>query len=83
MTNSFRWKASAPKHRAATRNRAPGGGGGRERLGHRAALRKWSKNNRKDVREYNKLYTEKKRIEKQYDEWNDTLRELGYVDLIK
>ena len=51
MTNSFRWKASAPKHRAATR--------------------KWYKNNRKDAREYNKLYAEKKRIEKQYDEWND------------
>ena len=81
MTNSFRWKASAPKHRAATRNRAPGGGGGRERLGHRAAARKWCKNTRKDALEHNtvfKLYTEKKRIEKQYDEWNYTLRELGY-----
>ena len=53
-------------------------------LKHLAATRKWYKNNRmatpavKNVREYNKLYTEKKRIEKQSDEWNDTLRELGY-----
>ena len=75
MTNSFRWKASAPKHRAATRYRAP------SRVGGRRSTSWWVKNTRKDGLEHqqlNKLYTEKKRIEKQYDEWNDTLRELGY-----
>ena len=71
MTNSFRWKASAPKHRAATRYRAPG------RVGGRRSTSWWVKNNRKDVREYNKLYTEKKRIEKQYDEWNDKEVSIG------
>ena len=46
-------------------------------LKHLAATRKWYKNNRmatpavKNAREYNKLYAEKKRIEKQYDKWND------------
>ena len=43
-----------------------------------ASARKWYKNNPDKVREYSRKYAEKKRIEKQYDEWNDTLRELGY-----
>ena len=68
MTNSL-------KHRAATGGNTHSSSA---RLRRSAATRKWYKNNRKDAREYNKLYTEKKRIEKQYDEWNDTLRELGY-----
>ena len=49
----------------------------------RDEARKWRKNNPEKSREYSRKNNEKKRIEKQYDEWNDTLRELGYVDLIK
>ena len=49
----------------------------------RADARKWRKNNPKKALEYARKYTENKRIKKAYDEWNDTLRELGYFDLIK
>ena len=49
----------------------------------RADALKGRKNNPEKSREYSRKNNEKKRIEKQYDEWNDTLRELGYVDLIK
>ena len=49
----------------------------------RADARKWRKNNPEKALEYARKYTENKRIKKAYDEWNDTLRELGYFDLIK
>jgi len=49
----------------------------------RADARKWRKNNPEKALEYARKYTENKRIKKAYDEWNNTLRELGYFDLIK
>ena len=49
----------------------------------RADARKWRKNNPERAHEYAIKYREDKRIKKAYDEWNDTLRELGYFDLIK
>jgi len=48
----------------------------------RASNRVWRKKNPEKVREYNAKYNDAKRIEKAYDEWNDTLRELGYGDLV-
>ena len=42
----------------------------------------WRKKNPEKVREYNAKYNDAKRIENAYDEWNDTLRELGYGDLV-
>ena len=42
----------------------------------------YRKRNPEKVREYSRKYSDKKCIEKEYDEWNDTLRELGYADLI-
>ena len=49
----------------------------------RADARKWRKNNPEMANEYAIKYREDNRIKKAYDEWNDTLRELGYFDLIK
>ena len=74
MNNSLKQR----RYRAATGGNTHSSSARLRRI---AATRKWYKNNRKDALEHNtvfKLYTEKKRIEKQYDEWNDTLRELGY-----
>ena len=48
----------------------------------RDAARKWRKNNPEKLREYSRKYSDKKCIKIKYDEWNDTLRELGYADLI-
>jgi phosphoribosylformimino-5-aminoimidazole carboxamide ribonucleotide (ProFAR) isomerase len=48
----------------------------------RAAVKNWRENNSEKVREYNRKYNDKKCIEKECAEWNDTLRELGYADLI-
>ena len=42
----------------------------------------WRKKNPEKVREYNAKYNDAKRIENAYNEWDDTLRELGYGDLI-
>ena len=49
----------------------------------------WRKKNPEKVREYNVKYSaanriknDEKRIENEYNEWNDTLRELGYGDLV-
>ena len=53
--------ANSLKHRAATGGNTHSSSA---RLRRSAATRKWHKNNRKDAREYNKLYTEKKRLEK-------------------
>ena len=49
----------------------------------RADARKWRKDNPERAREYSIKYREDKRIKKEYNEWNDTLCELGYFDLIK
>ena len=49
----------------------------------RADARKWRKNNPERAREYAIKYVEDKRIKKEYNEWNNTLIELGYFDLIK
>lgn len=49
----------------------------------RAADRKWRKNNPDRVREYAIKYREDNRIKKEYDEWNNTLIELGYGDLCR
>ena len=48
----------------------------------RTDAREWRKNNPEKVRADNTKYNEAKRIEKEYNEWNDTLRELGYGDLV-
>ena len=48
----------------------------------RAASVTWRKKNPKKVRAYNAKYNDAKRIENAYNEWDDTLRELGYGDLI-
>jgi DNA-binding transcriptional regulator GbsR (MarR family) len=55
----------------------------------RALLLVWRKKNPEKVREYNAKYSaanriknDAKRIENEYNEWNDTLRELGYGDLV-
>tara|TARA_Y100000034_G_scaffold45841_1_gene56284 strand:- start:478 stop:738 length:261 start_codon:yes stop_codon:yes gene_type:complete len=48
----------------------------------RAMQREWRKNNPEKIRAYNAKYNDAKRIKKAYAEWNDTLRELGYADLI-
>ncbi len=42
----------------------------------------WRKKNPKKVRAYNAKYNDAKRLEREYAEWDDTLRELGYADLI-
>ena len=42
----------------------------------------WRKKNPEKVRTRNAEYREAKRIENAYNEWNDTLRELGYGDLV-
>ena len=47
----------------------------------RANARKWRKNNPERAREYAIKYVEDKRIKKEYNEWNNTLIELGYSDL--
>ena len=52
------------------------------RASNRKANAVWRKKNPEKVREYNAKYNDAKRIEKAYDEWNDTLRELGYGDLV-
>ena len=49
----------------------------------RAASRKWVKNNPERAREYSIKYREDNRIKKAYNEWNDTLIELGYSDLCR
>jgi hypothetical protein len=49
----------------------------------RAAAAAWRKKNPEKVRAYNAKYNDAKRIENAYNEWNDTLRELGYGDLVK
>ena len=48
----------------------------------RAAAVMWRKKNPEKVSEYNAKYNDAKRIENAYNEWDDTLRELGYGDLI-
>ena len=48
----------------------------------RASNKNWRKNNPEKVREYDRKYNDEKRIKKEYAEWNSTLRELGYADLI-
>ena len=52
------------------------------RASNRKANAVWRKKNPEKVREYNAKYNDAKRIENAYDEWNDTLRELGYGDLV-
>ena len=47
----------------------------------RDSTKKWRENNPERVWEYNRKYRDKKCIEKEYAEWNDTLIELGYGDL--
>jgi hypothetical protein len=49
----------------------------------RAAAAAWRKKNPEKSRAANAKYRDKKCIEKAYNEWNDTLRELGYGDLVK
>ena len=52
----------------------------------KALLYAWRKKNSEKVRaynaKYNAKYNDEKRIKKSYAEWDDTLRELGYADLI-
>jgi len=48
----------------------------------RAGVAEWRKKNPEKVRAYNAKYNDAKRLEREYTEWNDTLRELGYADLI-
>ena len=48
----------------------------------RASLNAWRKKNPEKISAYGAKYRDKKRIEKEYAEWNDTLHELGYSDLI-
>ena len=47
----------------------------------RADTRKWIKNNPELAREYGIKYRENNRIKKEYNDWNNTLIELGYSDL--
>ena len=42
----------------------------------------YRENNKEKIRAANAKYREAKRIEREYAEWDDTLRELGYADLI-
>ena len=49
----------------------------------RADARKWRKNNPEKAREYAIKYREDNRIKKEYNEWNNTLIELGYSDLCR
>ena len=48
----------------------------------RAGQAVWRKKNREKIRAYHVKYNDSKRIENEYNEWNDTLRELGYGDLV-
>jgi len=48
----------------------------------RVAARKWRNNNPEKVSAYAAKYYDEKRINNEMDEWNNTLRELGYADLI-
>jgi hypothetical protein len=48
----------------------------------RADAAEWRKKNPEKVRAYNAKYNDAKRLEREYAEWDDTLRELGYADLI-
>ena len=48
----------------------------------RAAHAEYRKKNKEKIRAANAKYREAKRIEREYAEWDDTLRELGYADLI-
>ena len=52
------------------------------RASNRKANAVWRKKNPEKVRECNAKYNDAKRIENLYNEWNDTLRELGYGDLV-
>jgi len=49
----------------------------------RAAHAEWRKKNSEKIRAYGAKYRDAKRLEREYAEWDDTLRELGYADLIK
>ena len=49
----------------------------------RADTRKWIKNNPEKAREYGIKYRENNRIKKEYNDWNNTLIELGYSDLCR
>ena len=53
------------------------------RASRRKASAKFAKKNPEKVRAWSAEYREAKRIENAYNEWNDTLRELGYGDLVK
>ena len=44
---------------------------------------KWRENNPEKVREYGRKYNEKRRWKKEEEEWNNTLIELGYSDLVR
>ena len=48
----------------------------------RVAAAAWRKKNPEKVRAFNAKYNAAKRIENEYKEWNDTLRDLGYGDLV-
>jgi hypothetical protein len=48
----------------------------------RDSLNAWRKKNPEKIRAYGAKYRDEKRIEKEYTDWNDTLRDLGYADLI-
>jgi len=48
----------------------------------RADVSAWRKKNPEKVRAYSAKYNDAKRITKEMDEWNNTLYELGYADLI-
>ena len=48
----------------------------------RKAAAVWRKKNPEKARTSAAKYREAKRIENAYNEWNDTLRELGYGDLV-
>jgi hypothetical protein len=48
----------------------------------RAGVSAWRKKNPEKVRAYSAKYNDAKRITKEMDEWNNTLYELGYADLI-
>ena len=52
------------------------------RASRRKASAKFAKKTPEKVRAWGAEYRDKKWIEKAYNEWNDTLRELGYGDLV-
>ena len=75
-----RWRAANREKIAASNKRYRESEKGRAAISKYGAM--WRKKNREKINEQARQSRETKSIENAYNEWNDTLRELGYGDLV-